>query len=85
MEVHGFDEVEPDPSVQTVLQGAQVAEKRAPDWIVGLGGGSSLELFARQGATNAWDANFYPLGAAGAGAGITQVSAAAPVGGWMLR
>jgi autotransporter-associated beta strand protein len=31
------------------------------------GGGSSLELFARQGATSAWDANFYLVGAAGAG------------------
>ena len=43
IEVHVFDEVEPDPSVQTVRRGAQVAMEVAPDWIVGLGGGSPLD------------------------------------------
>ncbi len=43
IEVHVFDQVEPDPSVQTVLKGAQVAEKLAPDWIIGLGGGSPMD------------------------------------------
>ncbi len=38
-----FDAVEPDPSVQTVRQGAQVAQEFAPDWLVGLGGGSALD------------------------------------------
>ncbi len=42
-DVHVFDAVEPDPSVQTVLQGAQVAQDVAPDWIVGLGGGSPMD------------------------------------------
>jgi len=43
IEVHVFDEVEPDPSVQTVRRGAQVALEVEPDWIVGLGGGSPLD------------------------------------------
>ena len=43
IEVHLFDEVEPDPSVETVLRGAQVARKVEPDWIVGLGGGSPID------------------------------------------
>jgi len=43
IEVHIFDEVEPDPSVQTVRRGAQVALEVAPDWIIGLGGGSPMD------------------------------------------
>ena len=43
IEVHVFDAVEPDPSVQTVRQGVQVAQDYEPDWIVGLGGGSPMD------------------------------------------
>jgi alcohol dehydrogenase class IV len=43
IEVHVFDQVEPDPSVQTVLKGAELARKLGPDWIVGLGGGSPMD------------------------------------------
>jgi len=43
IEVHVFDEVEPDPSVQTVRRGARVALDVAPDWIIGLGGGSPMD------------------------------------------
>jgi len=42
-EVAVFDDVEPDPSVQTVLQGAAAMRDHSPDWIVGLGGGSCLD------------------------------------------
>ena len=38
-----FDEVEPDPSVQTVRKGAQVAQQVQPDWVIGLGGGSPID------------------------------------------
>ena len=43
MEVKLFENVEPDPSVDTVLRGA--AEMRAfePDWIVAMGGGSPID------------------------------------------
>jgi alcohol dehydrogenase class IV len=41
--VHVFDQVEPDPSVQTVLRGAEMARDVQPDWIVGLGGGSPMD------------------------------------------
>jgi alcohol dehydrogenase class IV len=43
IEVHLFDEVEPDPSVPTVRRGAEVAREVQPDWIVGLGGGSPMD------------------------------------------
>jgi len=43
VEVHVFDQVEPDPSVQTVLKGTKLARKLKPDWIVGLGGGSPMD------------------------------------------
>ncbi|MGD1996376.1 MAG: iron-containing alcohol dehydrogenase [Anaerolineae bacterium] len=43
VEVHIFDAVEPEPSVQTVRQGARAAQEVAPDWIIGLGGGSPMD------------------------------------------
>jgi alcohol dehydrogenase class IV len=43
IEVHVFDEVEPDPSVQTVQRGVEVAQNVKPDWIIGLGGGSPID------------------------------------------
>jgi alcohol dehydrogenase class IV len=42
-EAYVFDAVEPDPSVQTVRRGVEVAQEVAPDWIVGLGGGSPMD------------------------------------------
>lgn len=38
-----FAEVEPEPSLQTVRRGAQRAIDFAPDWIIGLGGGSPMD------------------------------------------
>jgi len=38
-----FAEVEPEPSLQTVQQGAEVLRNLQPDWIIGLGGGSALD------------------------------------------
>lgn len=38
-----FAEVEPEPSIQTVLRGAALAADFAPDWIIGLGGGSAID------------------------------------------
>jgi alcohol dehydrogenase class IV len=43
IDTHLFDAVEPEPSIQTVQRGAGVARDVAPDWIVGLGGGSSMD------------------------------------------
>lgn len=43
IEARIFDGVEPDPSVQTVRRGVQVAQEYEPDWIVGLGGGSPMD------------------------------------------
>ena len=39
MTVAVFDQVEPEPSLQTVKRGARIMADFAPDWVVGLGGG----------------------------------------------
>ncbi len=38
-----FDEVEPDPSIETVVRAAGIAKDFKPDWMIGLGGGSSMD------------------------------------------
>jgi alcohol dehydrogenase class IV len=43
LEYKVFAEVEPDPSLQTVRRGAELMRQYGPDWIVGLGGGSSMD------------------------------------------
>lgn len=43
MEVELFENVEPDPSVETVLKGADAMVKFQPDWIVSIGGGSPID------------------------------------------
>lgn len=43
MESGVFSEVEPDPSLETVVRGAQAMADYKPDWIVGLGGGSCID------------------------------------------
>ncbi|MDR3288614.1 MAG: iron-containing alcohol dehydrogenase [Peptococcaceae bacterium] len=43
MAVELFENVEPDPSVDTVLKGAAAMRKFQPDWIVALGGGSPID------------------------------------------
>jgi alcohol dehydrogenase class IV len=43
LQVRLFAEVEPDPSLELVRDGAAMARECSPDWIVGLGGGSCLD------------------------------------------
>ena len=43
MEVQLFEGIEPDPSVETVMRGAEAMEKFQPDWIVAIGGGSPID------------------------------------------
>jgi alcohol dehydrogenase class IV len=43
MEVQVFEGVEPDPSVETVMKGAQAMRSFQPDWIVSIGGGSPID------------------------------------------
>ena len=43
MEVELFEGIEPDPSVTTVMKGAEAMEKFRPDWIVAIGGGSPID------------------------------------------
>jgi alcohol dehydrogenase class IV len=38
-----FDAVEPEPGVETVHRGALIAREVQPDWIIGLGGGSTMD------------------------------------------
>ena len=43
MEVQLFEGVEPDPSVETVMKGAEAMRAFQPDWIVAMGGGSPID------------------------------------------
>ena len=43
MEVKVIDGIEPDPSVETVMNGAAVMQEFQPDWIVAIGGGSPID------------------------------------------
>ena len=43
MEVELFENVEPDPSVETVMRGAEAMRKFQPDWIISMGGGSPID------------------------------------------
>ena len=43
MEVALFEGVEPDPSVETVMKGAEAMRAFEPDWIVSMGGGSPID------------------------------------------
>lgn len=43
MEVELFEGIESDPSVETVMRGAQAMQKFQPDWIVAIGGGSPID------------------------------------------
>ena len=43
MEVKVIDGIEPDPSVETVMNGAAVMQDFQPDWIVAIGGGSPID------------------------------------------
>ena len=43
MEVYLFENVEPDPSVETVMRGAAAMTEFQPDWIVAMGGGSPID------------------------------------------
>jgi len=38
-----YDEVEAEPSIETVKKGAEAARTYEPDWIIGLGGGSVMD------------------------------------------
>ncbi len=43
MEVQIIDGIEPDPSVETVMRGAEKMIAFQPDWIVAIGGGSPID------------------------------------------
>ncbi|MBE6359195.1 MAG: iron-containing alcohol dehydrogenase [Lentisphaerae bacterium] len=43
MEVKLIEGIEPDPSVETVMRGAEVMLDFQPDWIVAIGGGSPID------------------------------------------
>ena len=43
IEVKLFENVEPDPSVETVMRGAAAMTEFQPDWIISMGGGSPID------------------------------------------
>ena len=55
MEVEVFEGVEPDPSVETVMRGAEAMRKFEPDWIVSMGGGPPIDA-----AKATWASYEYP-------------------------
>lgn len=44
IQAHVYDAVEPDPCAETVYGGVKVAMGIQPDWIIGLGGGSPMDV-----------------------------------------
>ncbi|MCJ7829030.1 MAG: iron-containing alcohol dehydrogenase, partial [Dehalococcoidia bacterium] len=38
-----FDEVEPEPSLNTIRKGGVAVGKYQPDWVIGIGGGSCMD------------------------------------------
>ncbi|MDR1084160.1 MAG: iron-containing alcohol dehydrogenase [Deltaproteobacteria bacterium] len=42
-QVETFENIEPDPSIETVMKGADKMRAFGPDWIVALGGGSPID------------------------------------------
>lgn len=43
IETRLFENVEPDPSVETVMSGAAMMREFEPDWIISMGGGSPID------------------------------------------
>ena len=43
MQTQLFENVEPDPSVETVMRGAAAMREFEPDWIISIGGGSPID------------------------------------------
>ncbi len=43
IETQLFENVEPDPSVETVMKGAAMMREFQPDWIISMGGGSPID------------------------------------------
>ncbi len=43
LQVKLFEGIEPDPSVTTVMKGAEVMAEFEPDWIIAVGGGSPID------------------------------------------
>lgn len=43
IEIQLFENVEPDPSVETVMAGAEAMRNFEPDWIISIGGGSPID------------------------------------------
>lgn len=69
MTIGTFADVEPEPSVQTIIAGAEKMLAFEPDWIVGLGGGSAMDaakamwaLYENPGLNPADINPFEPLG-----------------------
>jgi alcohol dehydrogenase class IV len=43
MTVDIFDDVESEPSIENVMEGAKMVRESAPEWIIGFGGGSCMD------------------------------------------
>lgn len=43
IDVRVYEGIEPDPSVETVMKGADAMLAYSPDWIIAIGGGSTID------------------------------------------
>jgi alcohol dehydrogenase class IV len=43
LETQVFDDIEPEPSIETIIKGAEFAKKYGPDWVIAVGGGSCMD------------------------------------------
>jgi alcohol dehydrogenase class IV len=43
LQMQVFDDIEPEPSIETIIKGAEFAKKYGPDWVIAVGGGSCMD------------------------------------------
>ncbi len=74
-----YDEINPNPSLVSVMKGAELAREHKTDCVIGLGGGSSLDTAKGIAAMAVNDGSLWDYTASGSGAGKTMASKPLPV------
>ncbi len=64
-----YDKIDPNPSLESVMKGAETARKNNIDCVIGLGGGSSLDTAKGIAAMAVNDGTLWDYTASGSGAG----------------
>ncbi len=74
-----YDDVCPNPSLESVMKGAAIARKNKIDCVIGLGGGSSLDTAKGIAAMAVNEGNLWDYTASGSGAGKTLANKPLPL------